>query len=350
VQFAIGRGIAAWLLAAGVALWGQTQVDLRTQSREVDFSAAPSTKPAKIGTSLPVACGVGEAFFLTSAAPGSNWFLCTATNIWSLQSGGGVVNNANDVRFLLANTSPTVLTLNGTMSTGNPAVIVGGTTAYKFTTASTITVSGTPSSGTVRVCFDPTTGQLSLYHSLAATITGSGDLSGHVFTGSSCPYAQLWAPTMTTASVWDTIAESMDTRGSLFFPVPYGAGNAIAIAGGVISVTGLSTVCNFSLGDGANSLAAATYVKTGCANEYGSTYTITGIKCRTDNAGGTTLNATNGAGTALLTSAIACRNTGDGVAGALSGTVTIAAGDFVKFTIVADGASKDVMVTVAGNR
>ena len=345
------RGIAVGLMTAGVALWGQTQVDLRTQSREVDFSAAPSTKPAKTGTSLPVACGVGEAFFLTTAQPGANWYLCAATNIWSLQGGGGgVVSNANDVRFLLTNTSSTVLTLNGAMSTSNPAVIVGGMTAYKFTAPSTIAVSGTASTGTVRVCFDPTTGQLSLYHNLAATITGSGDLSGHVFTGTGCPYAQLWAPTMTSANVWDTITESMDTRGSLFFPVPYAAGNAISLTGGVIAVNALPTVCNISLGDGTNSLAAATYVKAGCANEYGSTYTITGVKCRTDNAGNTTLNATSGGGTALLVSAIACGNTADGVAGAQSGTVTLAAGDFIKFTIVADGTSKDVMVTVAGNR
>jgi len=351
---AFWRGMAAGLLAAGAALWGQTQVDLRTQSREVDFSAAPSTKPAKTGTSLPVACGVGEAFFLTTAPGGSNWYLCTATNIWSLQGGGGgsggMVNNANDVRFLLTKTSSTVLTLNGTMSTSNPAVIFGGTTAYKFTAPSTITVSGTASTGAVRVCFDPTTGQVSLYHNLAAAVTGSGDLAGHVFTGTSCPYAQLWAPTMTNANVWDTIAESMDTRGSLFFPVPYAAGNAISITGGVIAVTGLPTVCSVSLGDGANSLASATYGKAGCANEFGSTYTITGIKCRTDNAGSTTLNAANGAGAALLNSAIVCHNTADGVAGVQSGTVTIAAGDFIKFTVVADGASKDVTVTVAGNR
>jgi hypothetical protein len=297
---------------------------------------------------------VGEAFFLTTAQPGSNWFLCTATNIWSLQggggSGGGSVNNASDMRFLLTNTSSTVLTLNGTMSTGNPAVVFGGTTAYKFTTPSTLTVSRTPSTGTVRVCFDPNTGQLSLYHNLAATITGTGDLAGHVFTGSSCPYAQLWAPTMTSANVWDTLTESMDTRGSQFFPVPYTPGNAISITGGMIAVTGLPTVCNVSLGDGANSLAAATYVKAGCANEYGSNFTITAIKCRTDNAGNTTLNATNGAGTALLTSAITCGNTGDGVTGTQSSTTLISAGDLIKFTIVSDGASKDVMVTVAGIR
>jgi len=346
--------MATGLLAGGLALWGQTQVDLKTQSRGVDFSAAPSTAPAKTGTSLPVACSVGQAYFLTNAQPGANWYLCTATNIWTVQggSGGAVVNNPNDVRFLLTNTSPAVLTLNGTISNINPAIIFGGTTAYKFTTASTITVSGTPSTGTVYQCFDPSTGQLSLYHNLAATITGSGDLAGHVFTGTSCPagFAQLWAPTMTMANRWDTIAESMDTRGAMSFPVTYAAGNAISLSGGVISVTGLPTACSIGLGDGANSLGASTYVKAGCANEYGSTYTITGIKCRTDNAGATTLNATNGAGAALLTGAIRCGNTGDGVAGTLSGTVTIAVGDFIKFTVVADGISKDVMVTVAGSR
>jgi hypothetical protein len=349
--------MAAGLLAGGMALWAQTQVDLKTQSRRVDFSAAPTTKPAKTGTSLTVVCGVGEAFFLTTAPPGANWYLCTATNIWTLQGGGsgggsGVVDNAADVRFLLTNTSPTVLTLNGAMSTTNPAVIVGGTTAFKFTTPSTITVSGTNSTGTVYQCFNPSTGQLSVYHNLAATISGTGDLSGHVFTGIGCPpgFGQLWAPTMTAANVWDTVAESMDTRGSLFFPAPFSAGNDISLTGGVIAVTALPAVCSIGSGDGKNSIAAGTYVRAGCANEYGNTFTITGIKCRTDNAGTTTLNAANGAGTALLTSAITCNATGDGAAGAQGSTVTISSGDFIKFTIVADGTSKDVMVTVAGNR
>ena len=57
-------------LMAWLASYGQTLVNLRTQSKNVDFSAAATTKPAKSGGSLPVTCSTGEMFFLTSAAAG----------------------------------------------------------------------------------------------------------------------------------------------------------------------------------------------------------------------------------------------------------------------------------------
>lgn len=68
----------------------QTQVDLRSQSKSVDFSNAPTTKPVRTGTSLPSSCGVGALFFRTDATPGGNLYGCTSTNTWSsLGAGGG---------------------------------------------------------------------------------------------------------------------------------------------------------------------------------------------------------------------------------------------------------------------
>src|SRR3984885_6340940 len=65
----------------------QTLVDLRTQSKSVDFTGASTTKPMKTGSILPAACGVGEAFFQTNAPAGWNLYLCTSQNSWTLQSG-----------------------------------------------------------------------------------------------------------------------------------------------------------------------------------------------------------------------------------------------------------------------
>src|SRR5579871_4262531 len=65
----------------------QTLVDLRTQTKSVDFSNAATTKPFKTGPTLPATCGVGEAFFKSNAPAGSNWYACTALNTWTLQSG-----------------------------------------------------------------------------------------------------------------------------------------------------------------------------------------------------------------------------------------------------------------------
>ncbi len=77
--------VLAGVVACSVT--AQTLVDLRTQSKSVDFTAASTTKPMKTGTVLPAACGVGEAFFQTNAPAGSNLYLCTSQNSWTLQSG-----------------------------------------------------------------------------------------------------------------------------------------------------------------------------------------------------------------------------------------------------------------------
>jgi hypothetical protein len=76
---------AAWLI--GVAN-GQTQVDLKTQSKIVNFSGAPSTQPFQSGTVLPSACLVDQAFFQTNAPAGLNLYGCTAVNSWTLLSAG----------------------------------------------------------------------------------------------------------------------------------------------------------------------------------------------------------------------------------------------------------------------
>ncbi len=80
---------AALLVAGSAVICGQTQVDLRTQAKSVDFTAAPATRPVKTGTALPATCTVGDLFFMTTAAPGANVFGCVAANTWSLQSGAG---------------------------------------------------------------------------------------------------------------------------------------------------------------------------------------------------------------------------------------------------------------------
>jgi hypothetical protein len=75
------------VLIVATAAAQQTKVDLQNQARGIDFSSAQYTKPAKTGGSLPSTCSTGEAFVLTSATPGSNFYICTATDTWTLQAG-----------------------------------------------------------------------------------------------------------------------------------------------------------------------------------------------------------------------------------------------------------------------
>ncbi|HEY6393515.1 MAG TPA: hypothetical protein VIX89_19690 [Bryobacteraceae bacterium] len=75
------------LFAFGLA-HGQTMVDLRTQSKSVDFSSANATKPIKSGTVFPSICSVGEIFYKSDAPAGANVYGCTATNAWTLEGQG----------------------------------------------------------------------------------------------------------------------------------------------------------------------------------------------------------------------------------------------------------------------
>jgi hypothetical protein len=87
------------VILAGVGAWRaytqQTQIDLKTQSKSVDFTGADYTKPIRTGTVLPAACGVGEAFFLLNSPAGANLYLCPSQNSWALQ--GASVSGTSSV-------------------------------------------------------------------------------------------------------------------------------------------------------------------------------------------------------------------------------------------------------------
>ncbi|MEO8129620.1 MAG: hypothetical protein ABJF23_17475 [Bryobacteraceae bacterium] len=92
--------ISVLIFAAIAIAAAQTKIDLRTQGKSVDFAAATSTKPSKTGTAFPATCSIGETFFKTDAAAGANLFGCTATNIWTVQSGStlpAIGGNANKI-------------------------------------------------------------------------------------------------------------------------------------------------------------------------------------------------------------------------------------------------------------
>lgn len=76
------------LVLTGIGL-AQTQVDLRTQAKGIDFSAAPSTKPFRSGTALPSTCLIGEMFFKSNAAAGANLYACTSADTWTVVGTAG---------------------------------------------------------------------------------------------------------------------------------------------------------------------------------------------------------------------------------------------------------------------
>ena len=81
--------VASLLLFATLPGAAQTQINLKTQSKAIDFASATSTRPAKTGTIIPALCATGEVFFKSDAPAGSNLYGCTATNIWTQMGGSG---------------------------------------------------------------------------------------------------------------------------------------------------------------------------------------------------------------------------------------------------------------------
>lgn len=96
--------VVAITLGAPFSSLAQTQVDLRTQSKSVDFGNAFSTRPFKTGSDLPATCVVGEAFFKANAAAGQNLFTCSSTGTWTLQSGSA--SSANGFTVVAFSSTP----------------------------------------------------------------------------------------------------------------------------------------------------------------------------------------------------------------------------------------------------
>jgi hypothetical protein len=163
----IDRFLAGVLLALVAGRAGaQTQVDLRTQGKAVDFSAAPSTKPFQAGVVLPGTCSQGQAFFKTNAPAGSNYYACTSANTWTLQGGNtgltyltqGAEGSLNNSRRLVAGAGIGPLVDSGPGGTltvaVDTAVVLSQSTGQAGTPWSCI--SSTASSTTYRCSMSPT--------------------------------------------------------------------------------------------------------------------------------------------------------------------------------------------------
>jgi hypothetical protein len=206
------------LLAVSAA--GQTQIDLRTQGKNVDFSGASSTKPIQTGTTLPAACAAGQVFLVTNASLGQNLFVCTATNVWTRQGGAGMVAQLAD--FAAVWTSGTALTIGSNCGTATPCNLRLGSTVYSFTRSCTATVSG--GTGTAYVYFT-STGVLTIGHNLTVTASSGCTAQSGVtnFPAGSIP---LYSWTATNGG-WDT-AGGQDYRAML-------AAKAISASTGLVA-------------------------------------------------------------------------------------------------------------------
>ena len=160
----------------------QTQVDLRTQSKQVDFTGAAFTKPIRSGSTLPATCGNGEFFFNTAAPIGANLYACTSTNTWTLeggaQSGSGAPTSTCSVGqsyFDVTNGNTWFCETGGVWM---EALTTTGSGPFSLTGANS-TAPSTPASGSTAFYFNSTakTGQTIDDAGNAATMVRATDCS-----------------------------------------------------------------------------------------------------------------------------------------------------------------------------
>ncbi len=156
-----------------------TQVDLKSQTRGVDFSRAAATKPFKTGTILPTTCAIGESFFKSDAAPGQNLYGCTAANSWTVESGGGLPALTGNADRLLGTNGTQVswMALGGDVFGSPPSLLVTGLQGKRVAAT-------TPTSGQVLMWnstalnWEP--GTVSASSSGSTVSNTGGDLSGAI--------------------------------------------------------------------------------------------------------------------------------------------------------------------------
>lgn len=178
------------LLSFGVGLvshaYGQTQpttVNLQTQGRNPDFSGFSFTRPIAVGTALPSTCQVGQLFFNSAAAAGSNLYACTAANVWTLEaSGTGSSGSGSGASFAAqlgdfsTSLSSGTLTIGSGCSASTPCNVRVGNTVYSFKSSATVTASGS-TSGLVLLYVD-SAGNLTAGSQATLSCTGCLYVSG----------------------------------------------------------------------------------------------------------------------------------------------------------------------------
>ena len=114
-------------------VFSQTKLNLRNQSKNVDFSNATQTKPFQAGNALPALCDTGEAFYLLPATPGSNLYGCTSTNQWTLLTSAALPSPIGQTGNVLAGngTAAEWRSLSGDVTGSPEALVVKGLRAVE---------------------------------------------------------------------------------------------------------------------------------------------------------------------------------------------------------------------------
>jgi hypothetical protein len=217
------------LLLALVAVSGFSQtattLNLSTQSRNVDFSNFPFTRPLTQGSNLPSTCQVGQLFFNTAAPVGTNVVSCVSPNTWATVGGGGS-------SYVLPQASST--TLGGVTVPGvsGLAVSSGGALSVIYGATSNTAVQGNDT----RI-----TGALQSANSLSDVASVTTALQNLKLTGA--------APNTISASTTGNAASATSLQGTGALQILGGTGSAPSVTAGQLGMWFDATDLNVHLLD-----------------------------------------------------------------------------------------------------
>jgi hypothetical protein len=231
-------------LVSTAMVWGQTQIDLSKQTKNVDFSSAIETRPIKTGIALPGSCVPGDMYFKTNAAPGSNVYACTANDTWTQASGtagGSIFSTA--VTDAQTTVNGSLITIQGaTYRTNNVLTAIGAPATIRANSGSLV------SGAQIWIEFDPVTQTRFLVNNAnvsraALSVTnitlGSTDATGYT-------PGRIAISTCTGGGTPDTWTECTDAR-SPFSTVVINQGSGIQIvpqADGSVTISATNVVAN----------------------------------------------------------------------------------------------------------
>ncbi|MEP6962955.1 MAG: hypothetical protein ABI995_12820, partial [Acidobacteriota bacterium] len=191
----------------GLAAYGQTQVDLSSQEKKIDFTMAAATLPVKLGSVLPASCKPGELFFKINATAGSNLYGCAGANNWVAQ-GAGVVQETSSLNVVYIGAQTLIIGAGCTPQ--KPCNVRLGNTVYSLQDTATVTLSGV---GTGQAfIYVSSTGALTVGHTLAVVCSAGCVAQSGIssFPADSIPLYRWTA----TSGAWD-ITGGVDLRAFL---------------------------------------------------------------------------------------------------------------------------------------
>ncbi len=255
---------AVWSSMIAGQGYGQTAIDLRTQSKSVDFSGAQTTKPVRMVSPLPATCQVGELFLLSGAAV--KLYGCTTASSWLpvQMSGGGTVNANDCAKFDAGGNLISAGAPCGSGGTGGtpvltpvtfsatPTFLIANTTqGFTLTLTGAVTsstFSGTPADGQevwFRICQNGSGGHAFAY---PASVTGGDaiDTAASACTSQLFKYIAVSATyAAVTAGMSDNITPGLTTNsGTLNLPAPAGGSTLTQTIASGASALGTSGIAS----------------------------------------------------------------------------------------------------------